>query len=795
MADRSYGLDAFFAPRTVAVIGASRQAGKLGHDVLAYTRALGFVGRLYGVNPRFESGTVMAGSSLSGSLGSRPLGSGSLGSGPLGSGPLGSDVDLVPDLAAIDDPVDLALIAVPAAQAPSVVAECARAGVRAAIIAASGLGELGGDGSAAEAEMLAAAAGARMRLLGPNGFGLFVAGAGINLTTYQDIPTGRVALLTQSGNVAIALGRLAARAGLGFSCCVGVGNQLDVGFGDLVSYLATTDLGDAVALYLEGVAPGDGPRLRAALQECAGAGRPVVVLKGGRTAAGARAAATHTGVLGTDDRIWDALLAETGAVRVGSTEAMVDVLAAVAVVAPRRRGATVPDDGDGDMATAALGPGALGGGRVMVLTDGGGDSVLAVDALHGAGIALAQLAPPTVAALDRLTPPAAPRVPGRNPVTLDTAGGLQDDPSLVARCVEVAAADPGVDVVVVAGTFGGYRSQRLSELAGVDQLLAIHRNGTPILVHSAFAADPEAPVERLRAGGIPVYSTVQRLATALGAALSAGGVSLRARAPDRRLAGPPVDDAADPDGNRAFGAEPGRVGGGSRGPTAATDALGGTLLDVKDVSGLLRGAGIDVPPMTVVADEAALRPAAEAIGFPVCLKISQAGVSHKSDVGGVRLGVGRAELTDVADELWSRFPSADLLVMPMLAPGVEVLLGAAHDPTFGPFVTIGRGGVTAELDADVTILLAPVTAAAAHGAWLGLRSAARLTGWRGSPGVDLEALGRLTQQLAVLAARHPDLAIDLNPVMGYSSGYAIADLRAVRPSSFTTVDPGSDPCA
>jgi hypothetical protein len=193
---------------------------------------------------------------------------------------------------------------------------------------------------------------------------------------------------------------------------------------------------------------------------------------------------------------------------------------------------------------------------------------------------------------------------------------------------------------------------------------------------------------------------------------------------------------------------------------------------------MLRGAGIDVPPMTVVTDDAGLADAAEAVGFPVCLKISQVGVVHKSDVDGVRLGVERATLPGVAAELWSRFPTADLVVMPMLRPGVELLLGAAHDPTFGPFVTVGRGGVTAELDPDVTVLLAPVTAVAARRAWLGLRSAARLTGWRGSPAIDLEALATLTRQLAAWAADRPGLAIDLNPVIAYPVGYAVADLRA-----------------
>ena len=203
----STGIEAFFAPRTVAVIGASRHRGKLGHEVLRDSAARGFAGAMYGVNPRHEGGEIAG-------------------------WPVRHSV------ADIGERIDLALVAVPAQATLDAVSACARAGVRAAVLAAAGLGELDAAGRSLEATIAGVAADAGMRLLGPNGFGLFVAGIGLNLTTWTDIPAGRVALLTQSGNVAIALFGLAAQAGIGFASCAGLGNQLDIGAAEMVGYHA-----------------------------------------------------------------------------------------------------------------------------------------------------------------------------------------------------------------------------------------------------------------------------------------------------------------------------------------------------------------------------------------------------------------------------------------------------------------------------------------------------------------------------------------------------------------------------
>ena len=679
-------LDALLAPRTIAVVGASRHPAKWSRRVLEYSHRAGFPGRLYAVTPAVPD---------------------------LGL----PGVTTVPALGHITEPVDLAVIARPAAAAPDAVAECASAGVRAVLVIAAGFGELGGEAAVAEQRMRDIAAGAGIRLLGPNTFGVFSARSRVNLTPREHIPVGRAVLLSQSGNVAVACYEQARRLATGFSACVGVGNQCDVGFGDLLEHFADDPAAAAIGVYAEGL-HGRGDLFRAGLAACKAAGKPVVVLRGGRSAESALAVATHTGALASDDRVWQEVLAEAGAVSVTSTQDLTDTLAVLTMV-PRHRG------------------------RVMVLTDGGGDSVLSLDALDAAGLTLATLSPVARKALDEITPPDAPRAPGRNPVTLDTAGGVEDDPLVLARCAAIAAEDEGVDVLLLSGLTGGYPRVREQEMAAVAELIAIRdRTGVPVVVHSAFADAATPPVEALKRAGIAVLPSVSRAANALAAA--AVGMSGETA--------PTIKDS---------------------GPTA------GTVLPITEVAALLREHGIGLPPMTVVNGPAELEKAAAGSGYPACLKIADEAVAHKSDVGGVRLGLAdAAQLRRTADELWERFPGSPLLVMPSLRRGIELLAGTGADPVFGPFVMVGRGGIWAEMDPDVALRLAPIDEDAATRALLSLRCAPMLTGGRGSAAVDLNALASLVAALSRLAAARVDLSVEINPVIAYSDGYSVADLRA-----------------
>ena len=290
------GLEYMFRPSVIAVVGASRDPAKWGRRILEYTGRAGFSGTLYGVNPGVADLNVPR-------------------------------VTTVAALSDIGQPIDLVVLARPASTAAELIDECAALGVKAVLVTAAGFGELGGEHLAAEQRIVARAREAGIRLLGPNTFGMFIAASGVNLTPREHIPPGSVAMLSQSGNVVVGMYEQARQAGIGFSACVGVGNQVDVGLGELLEYFANYPASDAIAVYVEGLR-GSGAEFRAGLAACRAAGKPVVVLKAGRSGHAASAVATHTGALASDERVWQAVLADAGAIQVESTQDLVDTLAA-----------------------------------------------------------------------------------------------------------------------------------------------------------------------------------------------------------------------------------------------------------------------------------------------------------------------------------------------------------------------------------------------------------------------------------------------------------------------------------
>jgi acetyltransferase len=683
------GLDSMFRPSVIAVVGASRDPAKWGRRILEYTSRAGFGGALYGVNPRVTDLNLPG-------------------------------VTTVPALADIGQPIDLAVLARPASATAELLEECADLGVRSVLVTAAGFGELGGEHLAAEQRIVARAREADIRLLGPNTFGMFIAASRINLTPREHIPPGKVAMLSQSGNVVVGMYEQARQAGIGFSACVGVGNQVDVGLGELLAYFASDPGSDAVAVYVEGLR-GSGAEFRAGLAACRAAGKPVVVLKAGRSRHAASAVATHTGALASDERVWQAVLAEAGAIQVGSTQDLVDTLAVACSVGRHR-------------------------GRAMVITDGGGDSVMAIDWLTASGLSMATLSARTRAGLDELIPAAAPRAEGRNPVTLDTAGGVEDDPMLLARCARLAAEDDGVDVIVAGGLFGGYPKMLDGELACAAELIKLHQSGHRLVMQSAFALSDAEPLLALRRAGIVVLPTIDRVAMALSGTLL---------------------PATSHNGTRA-----GTVG-------HAAPAAGPVVLPVAESIELLRGCGIDLPPISVASTPRELATIAATASYPACVKIADPAVAHKSDVGGVFLNLAdAAEVELAASRLWARFPGSPLLMMPSLPGGTEFLVGTGNDPVFGPFVVVGKGGIWAETDADLAILMTPVDEKSARHALLSLRCAPTFTGRRGRPAIDLAAMAGLIVAMSGLAAEHPELSVESNPVIAYADGYAVADVRA-----------------
>lgn len=686
------GLDALLEPRSLAILGVSDRRLTWGNRALRACAEAGFPS-LYGVSPRAP---------LSGFEG----------------------IEIVSSLGEIPGPIDCALVAVSRQNTVSAVEACAEHGVQAAVLVGIGFGELGGQGAELQRRLAGVAGAAGMRLLGPNCIGTFRARSGACFTPFVP-PAGSVALVTQSGNVAAHLCVLARHYHFGLSTCVGVGNQVDVSFADVLGWLARDGETSTVALYAEGLPVGSGRRFAEGLQACVEAGKPVIVLHGGETDIGTSTAATHTGSLTGNGEIWHAVLERAGAVSVRSVPEMAEAIAAAETV-PRFAGA------------------------VMVLTDGGGDSVLTVDALSRNSIPLAQLSDATQQALAVLLPPGSPQHFGLNPVTLDAPGGLQDDPILLARCAAVASADRNVSALLIVGLFGGYSNHRSAELEAASRLVDLRASGMPVLVASAYDGVDQQVYSALRSGDVAVYSSSEQLVRALAT-----------RMQEHRSAALRMHDHA----------------------TASARRRPATVLPFDEARRRLLDAGIPIAEMKTVGPGGDIEAACEGLPQPLCVKLDLPGLTHKSDVRGVHLDLDLGGLRQAAADLWSRYPQASLVVMPSFPRGLEMLAGITKDELFGPAVVVGRGGIWAEIENDVAVVVTPASRADFLRAVSRLRCYPMIAGRRGQPPLDLDALADLLELMGGLAARSDHLSVDLNPVIVYDRGLAIVD--------FTVADLGN----
>jgi len=679
-------LDAMLQPESIAVIGASADPAKWGHRLVQNTVALGYDGQLWAVNPRRS---VKIG-------GSRPAGS----------------------LAEIEEPVSLAVAAVPQGAVVDVVRDCAEHRVRVLILPASGFGETGEAGANAEREIAAIARDAGMRVLGPNCFGLFSSVGAFNATPFAPIPAGDIGLVSQSGNVAGHAFLAARTRGLGFSHVVGLGNQLDVSFGEVVALLADDEQTRRVALYVEGVRAYGAGDLVEAMARCREAGKTVAVVKAGGSAAGRAVALSHTGSLATEDRVWDEVIRQTGATRVDSIEDLFGVLSLASLKRPQGR-------------------------RLVVMTDGGGDSIMAVDGVERHGLELADLPAEVRERLDDTVPPAAPRVAGRNPVTLDTAGGVDDDPEVIPRCLWALEGARDVDVVVVGGLYGTYTHVRAGEVRAAHAVIErMREQDLRVVVHSPIAVDLSPPLQILQDAGVPVFSDMDALLRSLALWLPASDLSAKPA------------------------------------PPAASGGSNGWSLEAAHA--MLADAKVDLPMHRFVTDEGELIRAVTDIGFPACLKTADPAILHKSDVGGVRVGLTDLESTVEAAQAIRKVTGSDLLVvMPSLASGFEMLLGVRFSADFGPVVVIGRGGIWTEVEDDTVTLVDKIDEAEFLTKLGQLRCAPMLFGGRGQAPLDVMALLPLTLSLMEVVRQHPQVSVELNPVFLYQRGAGVADLRVV----------------
>ncbi len=697
-------LDAIFAPRTVAVIGASETPGSVGRNLTRNLIASPFGGRVYAVNPHRAS--------------------------VLG-------LEAYPTIAAVPEPVDLAVVATPAATVPGVIAECARAGVRGAIIISAGFKEIGPAGAALEQQVLEAARGSGLRLVGPNCLGVMNPRTGLNATfaTAMARP-GPVGFLSQSGALCTAVLDWSLRENVGFSAFVSVGSMLDVDWGDLIAYLGDDGRTQSIVIYMETI--GDARAFLSAAREVALA-KPIIVIKPGRTEAAARAAASHTGALTGRDDVLDAAFRRSGVLRV-DTIAELFHMAETLGKQPRPRGP-----------------------RLAIVTNAGGPAVLATDALLGSGGALAELSAETLAGLDALLPP---HWSHGNPV--DVLGDA--DSERYARAVELVARDPGSDGLLVilapqAMTDPTQTAERLRSLASIP--------GKPLLASWMGGADVAAGEAILNRASVPTFAYPDTAARIF-------SYMWRYTENLRALYETPVlaeegDGAPDRD--------------------AAALIIAGALkrkrvlLTEAESKQLLAAYGLPTVPTRVArtADEA-VRAAAD-LGFPVAVKLHSETITHKSDVGGVQLDVRDADGVRRAFEairaaVAERAGPGHFLgvtVQPMVArDGYELIVGASVDEQFGPVLLFGAGGTLVEVLRDRAVGLPPLTSTLARRLMERTRIFAALQGVRGRAPVDLGRLEQLLVRASQLVVEQPRLReLDINPLLASAAGLLALDARVV----------------
>ena len=616
----------------------------------------------------------------------------------------------------IEGPVDLAVVVVPAPAVVPVVEECGEKGIGGAVVISAGFKESGPEGLARERELEEVARKLGIRVVGPNCLGVMSTGSGLNATFAEGMPKrGNVSLMSQSGALATAIIDWSIQQGIGYSKFVSFGNGVDVGVVDLLRAWEDDEETTVIVAYIEGLP--NGPEFievarRVSLK------KPVIVVKSGSTQAGARAVSSHTGSLAGSEHAYNAAFLQSGVIRAHSMEELFDLAVAFAYQGPPR------------------------GRSVGIVTNAGGPGIMATDAADRAGLRLASLEQDTVQALREKLPEAANFY---NPV--DVLGDA--DAERYRYAAEHLLRDENVDGVIAVLT-----PQAMTRAKEVAEEVASVAAGSkkPVLACFMGGGAMEEAVEVLNDSRVPVYSYPERAVQAL--ARMAEYQEWLDEPPDEYIRVVPYTGGV----RRVF--EAARVEG---------------RLDLGEVEAreVLKAYGLRVPESEVAGSGEEAAEQAEKIGFPVVMKIVSPDILHKSDIGGVRIGIrDRQEATDAYDLMMLRvrrfMPDADLrgvLVQEMIQGGREVIIGSTRDPQFGPLVMFGLGGIYVEVLKDVSFRVAPVGERHARRMVDEIRSAALLRGARGEKGSDIEAIVNTVLVVSQLVTDFPEiLEMDINPL-------------------------------
>jgi len=706
-------LERILNAESVAIVGASKNETKRGYQTIRTLLDEKYEGRIYPVNPKEKS-----------ILGFK----------------------CYQKVADIEEPVDVALVATPARSLPAVLKDCGQNGVKGAVVLAGGFGEMGREGRKLENEMVAVAQKHNIRLIGPNTSGILNMHDNLNLVGLKNAPKGNIALLTQSGNMALTLiteAKIKSRKG--FSYYVGVGNEADIKFHEYLEFFRQDPNTKALLVYVEGLHNG-----REFVQQAQKTTleKPIILLKSGRSSTGKRSAGSHTGALA------------------GISE--------VAKTAFRRSGIIVIENSDELFPAAetlsSLPP--IKNNKIAILADGGGHATIAADLLTDLGIDIPELSEKTQVKLRQILPQAA-SVP--NPV--DVAGGTDADPSVFADCARIILNDTNVGGLLIVGLFGGYGIRFAESLALMEEDAAhqmgkmVKKRNKPIVLHSLYNSERPHALELLRYYDIPVYDSLDVAVKCISVLAEYGNYLNSYHTKTKfilnwgvkaRLEGKKIIQTARKDGRSS-------------------------LLE-HEAKRLLAIHGALVPEdfLAKTADEAV--EFAKKIGGDVVLKIVSPDILHKSDAGGVRIKLRtEKEIREAFDEIIKNAlafnPQADIrgvLASPMAVEGVEIIIGTKYDDQFGPVIMYGLGGIMVEILKDVSFRVLPITPTDARKMIAETKSYPILNGARGKPPLDQKSIRKLLLLCSEIVEAYPDIEeMDLNPIIVYESGLSIVDARVI----------------
>ncbi|WP_194724967.1 acetate--CoA ligase family protein [Noviherbaspirillum malthae] len=694
-------LDSFFSPRSIAVVGASATPGKIGAIPVTYQIDYGFEGELYPINPGREE------------IQGRKA---------------------YPTLSAVGKPIDLAIFAIPAAAVEATLDDAIAAGVRNIVMFSAGFAETGEKGRAAQQRLLDKARAAGIRMIGPNCLGFMNVARSVYATFSPVVFSGRAAsgaigIVSQSGAFGAYAYAMARERGLGLSVWVTTGNEADIQVADCIAWMAGDPQTKVIMAYIEGCQ--DGERLKEALALARDAGKPVVVVKVGRTELGAAAAASHTASLAGNDAVYDALFKQYGAWRARTIEDFFNIAYALSI-------SGVPEKG-----------------KLGLLTVSGGVGVLMADDAADGNL---DVAPMPQAAQDWLleqVPFAAPR----NPV--DITGQVTSQLDLIETTARVMLRDGDYGSLLIFLAAAGLSEAMQALQKDVARMLTAEFPGRTLMFCTLFSHEHQRSLDACGCASFQEPSSAIRVLAAL--------EFFRTQ---QEMQKSKILDAASPTAK-----------------TYPSVSIAAGARNEAESLALLREFGVPGVPTRTARNGREAADAARAIGFPVVMKILSADITHKSDIGGVTLNLNDEAAVQAAfDKMMAAIregaPSArvdGVLLAPMVRGGIECILGVHRDPVMGPVVMFGMGGVNVELLKDVSFRIAPVSLEQAREMIGEVKLSPLLQGYRGAPTADVEALARAIAGLSDLAMSAGDTleSIDVNPFIVLPAGQGGMALDAV----------------